>query len=43
MTIQNENPGIVPRIGLGVWQTLFMVTGAKLFKDELKKRDLISK
>ena len=35
--------GIVPRIGLGVWQTLFMVTGAKLFKDELKKRDLISK
>ena len=25
--------GIVPRIGLGVWQTLFMVTGAKMVKD----------
>eukprot|EP00918_Siedleckia_nematoides_P087578 GHVU01192613.1.p2 GENE.GHVU01192613.1~~GHVU01192613.1.p2 ORF type:complete len:285 (-),score=18.28 GHVU01192613.1:2773-3627(-) len=24
--------GIMPRIGLGVWQTLFMVTGAKLVK-----------
>jgi len=24
--------GIVPRIGLGIWQTLFMVTGAKLIK-----------
>lgn len=24
--------GIVPRIGLAVWQTLFMVTGAKLIK-----------
>ena len=24
--------GIVPRIGLGVWQTLFMVTGAKLLR-----------
>ncbi len=29
--------GIVPRIGLGIWQTLFMVTGAKIVKDELKK------
>ncbi|PFH38052.1 putative MC family transporter [Besnoitia besnoiti] len=28
--------GIVPRIGLGVWQTLFMVTGAKLLKDAMK-------
>jgi len=27
--------GIVPRIGLGVWQTLFMVTGAKMVKDAL--------
>jgi len=25
--------GIVPRIGLGVWQTLFMVTGAKVLKE----------
>merc|ERR1719321_779613 len=25
--------GIVPRIGLGIWQTLFMVTGAKMLKD----------
>lgn len=28
--------GIVPRIGLGVWQTLFMVTGAKIVKEHLK-------
>lgn len=35
--------GIVPRIGLGIWQTLFMVTGAKLVKDELKKHGLVSK
>ena len=35
--------GIAPRIGLGIWQTLFMVTGAKLIKDELKGRGLISK
>jgi len=27
--------GIVPRWGLGVWQTLFMVTGPKLVKDAL--------
>jgi len=27
--------GIVPRIGLGIWQTLFMVTGAKLVKEHL--------
>ena len=25
--------GVVPRWGLGVWQTLFMVTGPKLVKD----------
>lgn len=24
--------GIIPRIGLGIWQTLFMVTGAKMLK-----------
>jgi len=24
--------GIVPRVMLGIWQTLFMVTGAKLVK-----------
>jgi hypothetical protein len=28
--------GIVPRIGLGIWQTLFMVTGAKLVKQALE-------
>jgi hypothetical protein len=27
--------GIIPRIGLGVWQTLFMVTGANLVRDFL--------
>ena len=30
--------GIVPRIGLGVWQTLFMVTGARMLKDEFTER-----
>lgn len=25
--------GIVPRVGLGVWQTLFMVSGAKIIKE----------
>jgi len=33
--------GIVPRIGLGIWQTLFMVTGAKIMKDELARRGVI--
>jgi len=38
--LANEGPralfaGIVPRIGLAVWQTLFMVTGAKLIKERL--------
>eukprot|EP01065_Artemidia_motanka_P035584 TRINITY_DN43496_c0_g1_i1.p1 TRINITY_DN43496_c0_g1~~TRINITY_DN43496_c0_g1_i1.p1 ORF type:complete len:304 (+),score=80.57 TRINITY_DN43496_c0_g1_i1:67-912(+) len=28
--------GVVPRIGLGIWQTLFMVTGARIVKDYLK-------
>ena len=27
--------GIVPRVFLGIWQTLFMVTGAKLVKRAL--------
>jgi len=27
--------GIVPRVGLGIWQTLFMVTGAKMIKEYL--------
>jgi len=27
--------GVIPRIGLGIWQTLFMVTGAKLVKQYL--------
>lgn len=30
--------GIVPRLGLGIWQTLFMVTGAKLVKQALEKK-----
>ena len=25
--------GLVPRVCLGIWQTLFMVTGAKLVKE----------
>mmetsp|Transcript_14005 Transcript_14005/g.16961 ORF Transcript_14005/g.16961 Transcript_14005/m.16961 type:complete len:316 (+) Transcript_14005:85-1032(+) len=29
--------GIVPRVGLGIWQTLFMVTGVKIIKDALGK------
>ena len=33
--------GIAPRVCLGIWQTLFMVTGAKLIKDELRKREMI--
>jgi|TARA_B110000114_G_scaffold110837_1_gene116416 hypothetical protein len=35
--------GVAPRIGLGIWQTLFMVTGAKLIKDEMRERGLITK
>eukprot|EP00922_Rhytidocystis_sp_ex-Travisia-forbesii_P039293 GHVS01058461.1.p1 GENE.GHVS01058461.1~~GHVS01058461.1.p1 ORF type:complete len:284 (+),score=31.62 GHVS01058461.1:383-1234(+) len=27
--------GIIPRMGLGIWQTLFMVTGAKLVRQHL--------
>lgn len=33
--------GVVPRIGLGIWQTLFMVTGAKIVKQELAERGYI--
>jgi len=33
--------GIVPRIGLGVWQTLFMVTGAKLVKEQLQEAGIM--
>ena len=29
--------GLFPRVCLGVWQTLFMVTGANLIKDFMKK------
>jgi len=29
--------GIIPRVGLGIWQTLFMVTGATLIKERLLK------
>ncbi|TDH65658.1 hypothetical protein CCR75_005117 [Bremia lactucae] len=31
--------GIVPRLGLGIWQTLFMVTGAKLVRQALEDRE----
>jgi len=30
--------GVVPRIGLGIWQTLFMVTGARMFKEWVSKK-----
>lgn len=29
--------GIIPRVCLGIWQTLFMVTGATLIKERLLK------
>jgi len=41
--VQGLFRGVAPRIGLGIWQTLFMVTGAKLIKDEMRKRGLITK
>lgn len=28
--------GVIPRVFLGIWQTLFMVTGAKLVKNALE-------
>lgn len=28
--------GLVPRVLLGIWQTLFMVTGAKLVQEALE-------
>jgi hypothetical protein len=31
--------GIIPRLGLGIWQTLFMVTGAKLIKQALAEKN----
>lgn len=27
--------GLTPRVMLGIWQTLFMVTGAKIVRDAL--------
>ena len=27
--------GVLPRMGLGIWQTLFMVTGAKMIKNAI--------
>ena len=27
--------GLIPRMGLNIWQTLFMVTGAQMIKDAL--------
>jgi len=34
--VQGLFKGLVPRICLGVWQTLFMVTGAQLVKDYMR-------
>eukprot|EP00755_Sulcionema_specki_P023187 Sspe_Gene.14174::Locus_4897_Transcript_5_10_Confidence_0.217_Length_1237::g.14174::m.14174 len=34
--------GVVPRIGLGIWQTLFMVTGARIVKDALAQQSAAS-
>mmetsp|Transcript_18449 Transcript_18449/g.52983 ORF Transcript_18449/g.52983 Transcript_18449/m.52983 type:complete len:309 (+) Transcript_18449:3-929(+) len=33
--------GVVPRVCLGVWQTLFMVTGAKLVKEQLTEAGVL--
>lgn len=33
--------GLVPRVCLGIWQTLFMVTGAKLVKDQLQESGML--
>lgn len=30
--------GVVPRMGLNIWQTLFMVTGAQLVRDAVAER-----
>jgi len=27
--------GVIPRIGLGIWQTLFMVSGANIIRSKL--------
>jgi hypothetical protein len=34
--------GVVPRIGLSVWQTLFMVTGARMIKDTLTEAGMMN-
>jgi len=33
--------GVIPRIGLGIWQTLFMVSGARMIKDHLQERGML--
>jgi len=33
--VQGLFQGVIPRIGLGIWQTLFMVTGANLVREYL--------
>ena len=30
--------GLIPRMGLNIWQTLFMVTGAQFIKDALAEQ-----
>ena len=30
--------GLIPRMGLNIWQTLFMVTGAQMIKSPWKSR-----
>merc|ERR1711865_862783 len=37
--IQGLFQGVIPRIGLGIWQTLFMVTGANLVRDAMNGSD----
>lgn len=27
--------GVIPRVGLGIWQTLFMVTAAKIVREHM--------
>ena len=35
--VQGLFAGVVPRIGLGIWQTLFMVTGVSYARTNVEK------
>lgn len=39
LSLSPSRSGIVPRIGLGMWQTLFMVSGAKVIKQYIWDND----